>query len=256
MWIEDLPTPVQDLPVFSAQLAMIYFIAFAFWSVCTLTKNKPARQRAVFSSCMISILHAGTTSILGSTEIYNCWPLKLDGVNTEWQIWLMQFSTAYMLVDLFCFLLPFTPDDLLFIGHHILTASYMLSSLWLGRGGTSCLVLMVLGESTSWLQNGFYLSRDLRRDSATALRLFKRISPAYTLLFVLVRTCMGPPIIGWLAMRLISQAPKVPLGLRYFWAVSGVLGVSGSQLWTYRLLRGFMKQRRAASTSDVAKKSR
>lgn len=256
MWIEDLPAPVQDIPVFSAQLGMVFFVAFAFWSVWALTRDKPARQRAVFSSCMISILHAGTTSIIGSMEIYERWPLKLDGVNTERQMWLMQFSTAYMLVDLFFFLLPFTPDDFLFIGHHILTASYMLSSLWLGRGGISCLVLMVLGESTSWLQNGFYLSRDLRRDSATAMRLFKLISPAYTWLFVLVRTCMGPPIIGWLAKRLFMKATTVPMGLRYFWAVSGILGVSGSQLWTYKLVRGFFKQRRAAATSDVAKKSR
>lgn len=36
---------------------------------------------------------------------------------------------AYMLVDLFCFLLPFTPNDFLFVGHHIMTASYMTSSV-------------------------------------------------------------------------------------------------------------------------------
>ncbi len=36
---------------------------------------------------------------------------------------------AYMLVDLFCFLLPFTPNDFLFVGHHIMTATYMMSSV-------------------------------------------------------------------------------------------------------------------------------
>lgn len=36
---------------------------------------------------------------------------------------------AYMLVDLFCFLLPFTPNDFLFVGHHIMTATYMTSSV-------------------------------------------------------------------------------------------------------------------------------
>jgi hypothetical protein len=34
-----------------------------------------------------------------------------------------------MLVDLFCFLLPFTPNDFLFVGHHIMTATYMMSSV-------------------------------------------------------------------------------------------------------------------------------
>lgn len=48
----------------------------------------------------------------------------------------------------------------------------------------------------------------------TAMRLFKVISPVYTWLFVLVRTCMGPPIIGWLAKRLVLEATKVPVGLR------------------------------------------
>lgn len=235
---------------------MVYFIAFAFWSVCTLTKNKPARQRAVFSSCIISIVHAGTTTVLGAIEIHKHWPLKLDAVNTPQQIWLMQFSTAYMLVDLFAFLLPFTPDDFLFIGHHFLTASYMISSLWLGRGGVSCVVLMVLGESTSWLQNGFYLSRDLRRDNETAMVLFKTISPVYTWVFVLVRTCMGPPMIAWLAMGLLTEAAKLPISLRYFWAICGILGVSGSQLWTYKLIRGFFRQRSRAAAADVAKKSR
>ena len=36
---------------------------------------------------------------------------------------------AYMLVDLFCFLLPLTPNDFLFVGHHIMTATYMMSSV-------------------------------------------------------------------------------------------------------------------------------
>ena len=30
---------------------------------------------------------------------------------------------AYMLTDSFLFLLPFTPTDVLFIGHHIMTTS-------------------------------------------------------------------------------------------------------------------------------------
>lgn len=49
----------------------------------------------------------------------------------------------------------------------------------------------------------------------TAMRLFKVISPIYTWVFVLVRTCMGPPIIGWLAKRLVLEATKLPVGLRY-----------------------------------------
>ena len=47
------------------------------------------------------------------------------------QLIALPFTTlqAYMLVDLFCFLLPLTPHDFLFVGHHIMTATYMMSSV-------------------------------------------------------------------------------------------------------------------------------
>ena len=72
---------------------------------------------------------------------------------------------AYMLVDMFMFLLPFTPGDYLFVGHHIMTAAYMLMSLQINRGGLSCLILMALGESTSLFQNSWLIARELRRDN-------------------------------------------------------------------------------------------
>lgn len=34
---------------------------------------------------------------------------------------LLQFSAAYMIVDFFMFLIPYSPTDVLFIGHHIMT---------------------------------------------------------------------------------------------------------------------------------------
>jgi len=74
-----------------------------------------------------------------------------------------------MIVDFFLFLLPFTPNDFLFVGHHLMTTGYMMSSLYIGRGGLSCLVLMVLGESTSLFQNSWLISRELRRESKVSI---------------------------------------------------------------------------------------
>lgn len=74
-----------------------------------------------------------------------------------------------MIVDFFLFLLPFTPNDFLFVGHHMMTTGYMMSSLYIGRGGLSCLVLMVLGESTSLFQNSWLISRELRRESRVSI---------------------------------------------------------------------------------------
>ena len=70
-----------------------------------------------------------------------------------------------MAVDFCMFLIPFTPGDYLFVGHHMMTFGYMVSSLVINRGGLSCLILMVLGESTSLFQNSWLISRELRRQS-------------------------------------------------------------------------------------------
>ena len=86
-----------------------------------------------------------------------------------------------MIVDFFMFLLPFTPNDYLFVGHHLMTTGYMLSSLLIGRGGLSCLILMVLGESTSLFQNSWLISRELRHDS--------RVSTAFVLLLIFAFLC-------------------------------------------------------------------
>ena len=69
------------------------------------------------------------------------------------------------------FLIPFTPGDYLFVGHHMMTFGYMVSSLVINRGGLSCLILMVLGESTSLFQNSWLISRELRRQSKVSTPL-------------------------------------------------------------------------------------
>ena len=78
---------------------------------------------------------------------------------------LVPLLQAYMAVDFFMFLIPFTPGDYLFVGHHLMTFGYMVSSLVINRGGLSCLILMVLGECTSLFQNSWLISRELRRES-------------------------------------------------------------------------------------------
>jgi hypothetical protein len=46
-----------------------------------------------------------------------------------------------------------------------------------------------------------------------AAAAFKRLSPAYTVAFVIVRTLIGPPAVTWLARRLVLT-DRLPLGLR------------------------------------------
>lgn len=46
-----------------------------------------------------------------------------------------------------------------------------------------------------------------------AAAAFKRLSPAYTVAFVIVRTLIGPPAITWLARRLVLT-DRLPFALR------------------------------------------
>jgi hypothetical protein len=242
-------TRLEILPVLVAAFAAFFYLAYGFWSVLPITASKGAKLRGTFSSCTMSIFHGIVATVMATYELKRAWPVDVAATNTARLDLVMTFSTAYMLVDLFCFLLPLTPNDFLFVGHHIMTATYMMSSVLLGRGGVSVAVLMALGEATSIFQNSWYIARDLRKDSPLAAAAFKRLSPAYTVAFVIVRTLIGPPAITWLARRLVLT-DRLPFALRSYWAACAVLGVTGSQLWTYRLVRGLRKHMRATQVAD------
>ena len=70
-----------------------------------------------------------------------------------------------MLADTFVFLVPFTPGDTLFLGHHLLVVVYAVGCLLVRRGGVSVMVLTALGESTSIFQNSWLIARNTRHNS-------------------------------------------------------------------------------------------
>ena len=75
-----------------------------------------------------------------------------------------------MLADTFVFLLPFTPNDTLFLGHHFLVVVYNGGCLLVRRGGVSVMVLTALGESTSIFQNSWLIARNTRHNSQVRVR--------------------------------------------------------------------------------------
>ena len=64
---------------------------------------------------------------------------------------LLQFSAAYMIVDFFMFLIPYSPTDVLFIGHHIMTTWWAAAP----HMGTS---LVATHEVVLGLQHGLAIS--------------------------------------------------------------------------------------------------
>ncbi|KAL0027117.1 hypothetical protein WJX79_007020 [Trebouxia sp. C0005] len=252
-WIEDqlqqLMSPVtaatlsytgptlSALPGLTSLFAAVFAAAYVGWGLYGLS----GKRRATLSSCVISIVHGIVTNIIAGAQLVSQYPFSLDAQNTSSVNFVMQLSAAYMIVDFFLFLLPFTPNDFLFVGHHMMTTGYMMSSLYIGRGGLSCLVLMVLGESTSLFQNSWLISRELRRESRAAMSCFKVLSPIYTYVFLLVRSIVAPPVIAWFCVHLQS-AQKLPIGCRVTWAALAAVTTAGSQIWSYKLWKGLKKQ--------------
>lgn len=69
-----------------------------------------------------------------------------------------------MMTDFLCYLLPFTPNDLVFITHHFVAGGYMLDCVHLQRAGATAMPWLWLGEVTGPLLNVFSIARHLREE--------------------------------------------------------------------------------------------
>lgn len=130
----------------------------------TRAARQPLKRAALLSSCAISTLHGLTACVAGYLVLRRWWPgHDVNAPNTPAEVrlprgrhqgaevseagpwlnelytfflaplpppaWLqeqlVQLSTAYMLVDLSFFCLPFTPGDAMIVGHHLVTTFVM-----------------------------------------------------------------------------------------------------------------------------------
>ncbi|KAK9838479.1 hypothetical protein WJX81_001919 [Elliptochloris bilobata] len=231
--------------LFSCAFCISYVYVGAVWGL-------RGERRGMLGACAASLLHGLVTATLSAQQLAH-WPVVVDATNSHAENLTLQISTAYMLTDSLLFLLPFTPTDVLFIGHHIMTTTYMVQSLLLQRGAQSALVLILLGELTSPLQNLWYFARYLKDRSQVAARAFALISPVYTYIYLLVRSGIAPPAVVWLAYALVTSDGRIAPGYRWTWAVFAVLGTLGSQVWCYKLYRGLLKHSRAQRAQKAAK---
>ncbi len=66
-----------------------------------------------------------------------------------------------MLSDALWYLIPYTPTDFLFCIHHVVVIIYVVTTLVVGRGAISCVLMLLFGECTSLWQNSWYISKTL-----------------------------------------------------------------------------------------------
>lgn len=193
--------------------------------------------------CCMAGIHGATTTYLSAKEILKAYPVSMDMENTTQQEKVVFLSTGYFLFDLLQLLLT-QPHEVLFILHHFIVTSYMMSSYVLGRGMISSLVMMCIGEVTSPLLNTWLVAKDLKKDYEAPRKFFDWLSPFFTIIYVFFRTILGPPVTYWVVDGVLKSHKLGPL-VRYSWSIMVTLGTLGSQAWSLKLVKGMMKRRKS-----------
>lgn len=226
---------------------MIFFIqVFSVSTLWVRYVNIGGKKAPFLGSCAMSSLHAMTCIFAGYAELSN-WeqPLNLDDTNTPIQSLQLNFSLAYLLADILYFLL-FDPSDWFFLAHHLLSVLYLGASLHLGVGGISAIFVFFMGEVTTPLYNIFSVAKTLKEDYAIASNILNLVSPFFTFSFVLVRSVISPVLIGYFLKNLLFESPAIPAPYRVFMASLVTCGMVGSQVWSYKLVKGYRKARAGA----------
>lgn len=219
---------------------LLYGLTYA---ACRAVCGLKAKTSSLIGTCACSFVH-GLFCILVGIEVLFLGRFvedkRLDHVNLVLETYMMQFSLAYLLFDT-----VFSITDPLFLAHHFLSISYLISVLRLGVGGSSTVFVFFIGEVTSPVFNSFTVLNEIRREYRYpwARRLFRLVSPVFTFSFILVRTFISIPLVAWYSKRLLFDSPAIPLAYRMGMQALVTAGLGGSQVWSWRLYRGWVRSR-------------
>lgn len=133
------------------------------------------------------------------------------------------------------YLIPFSPKEVLFILHHVVTALFILASLHTQSGGAAVLLGLFLGEVTNPLYHLYNVLGTLRPTYPPAAVAHRLVTPLFTTFFVIVRSILGPPILIWWCSKVIVL--DVPLMHRCIWMVASVGITLISQKFSYRFIK-------------------
>ncbi|KAG8067668.1 hypothetical protein GUJ93_ZPchr0005g15796 [Zizania palustris] len=165
----------------------------------------------------------------------------------------LDYSVAYFTMDLLHYL-TFLPGDTLFIAHHLATLFVFVTCRYLVRHGAyALLVLLVLAEVTSLLQNVWTIAGIWRGEKPTAARVYSALSPLFYFLYTIVRGVAGP--IFFLKMSLFYLSGQaidvIPWWVRISWIIVVGTAITVSNLWIWNLWKEFFRERK----QSMAKKS-
>eukprot|EP00873_Tetraselmis_striata_P042465 jgi/Tetstr1/462729/TSEL_007692.t1 len=236
-------SPLYDIVVPSfAFFASIYLLGHVFFALVGVR----GAERALFASCVMSVVHGATTTLFSGAEICRLHPNIDYGMkNNHEQEVIMQYSTGYFMADIIVYLVPYlSSNDPLFILHHFTTSGYMMWSWKIGYGSISSLMLMFLGEATSVFFNPWLASREWLRvtgkKSVLAGIVFEIFTYPYSILFIVIRGIVAPWVLYDMCSKLLAS-DSLADETKYMWVTMITLAFMGSLIWVKKLVLGFGK---------------
>nr|XP_043633705.1 TLC domain-containing protein At5g14285-like [Erigeron canadensis] len=228
---------------FTLMYISIYLLGYS-----TLFKNWDSKKRPDASSCLTSLAH-GTPAVFLSiyanflhTQIPQA---HFAAQNTPFQALVLDFSIAYFLIDTSHYLI-FTPNDHLFIAHHLAVLYVFITCRYVVHyGGFAILLLLILAEVTSLLQNIWCLARYRKDEVAVAARLHSGLSPYFYGFYTVVRGVFGPFLVCKMMVFYLNGGGNdvIPVWAWVSWMVVIVSAIFVSVLWVSNLWLKFFKER-------------
>ncbi|KAL7546977.1 hypothetical protein ACHAWF_010297 [Thalassiosira exigua] len=148
---------------------------------------------------------------------------------------LMMFCTGYMIYDsVLGYIVEtwqigvgpvLTADDWTYVGHHIMTSLYMISSLWNGAGHMSAMMLIFNGEFSAPLMNPhLFMEKALDQDCWKGIewlpKAFAYNEQLFSLIYLVCRVVVSPFVISYVSYDLLLTKrgrKDVPLWLSILW---------------------------------------
>lgn len=238
------PTLQTFFTTFLLVYLLAYFLLFRDWG---------PRARPFATSCFTSLAHGTPAALLAVRAIFTEPPRSFASANTAAQSTVLEFSTAYFLIDLLHYLV-FFPHDTLFIIHHVATLFVLLTCQYVvSHGAYGILVLLVLAEITSPCQNTWSIAKVRRDVSPAANKYYRFLSPRFYAFYSVVRGILAPifvyDLVAFYAGGLAEDS--IPRWAWVSWIVVIGAGILVSTIWVLNNWKQWYRE----GSSDVVKKA-
>lgn len=227
-------------PTFFSIFCVIYIIGYF-----VIFRNWNQKFRPEASSCLISLFHGSPAVILAVSALRSqpVWGFASPNTNSENTV--LEFSIAYFTMDLIHYLI-FTPQEYLFIAHHLATLFVFITCRSVAlHGAFSVMVLLVFAEITSFCQNVWTLAGLRKDDSDLAKRVYWDLSPPFYALYTVMRVVAGPLFFVKMSTSLLKHDARdvMPIWISLSWIVVVGAAIMVSWLWIWNNWMEYFRER-------------